>query len=112
MLGSASCMSCHYYCRDYLKLFLDGGASLDVQYNFNWPESPLFDITMSYMLLDYCKPLTTNGKTTPLLTAIYNDDLEVVHYLLKHGANVNLTDAKGLTPLMHAVRMVSEHDQL
>lgn len=80
---------------------------MDVQYDINWPEYPLFDITMANVLLDYCKALKTNGKTTPLVTAMSNDDMEVTRYLLKNGANVNLPDQTGLTPLMHAVRLVS-----
>lgn len=97
------------FCRDYLNLLVEAGADVNVSYAVNWPTVPLFDITIAHCLLDYSRPLTTNGTSTPLLTAMYNSDTEVVRFLLKNGANVNLPDQNGVTPLMHAVKLVSAY---
>jgi ankyrin repeat protein len=37
---------------------------------------------------------------TPLIAAIYADKTNVVYYLVDHGANVNVPDKDGVTPLM------------
>ena len=39
---------------------------------------------------------------TPLIAAIYQGNTNVVHYLIASGANVNLPDNSGETPLMWA----------
>ncbi len=48
--------------------------------------------------------LDTDG-TTLLFAVVYSDKPEFVESLLKAGANPNVTDKKGLTPLVYAVRM-------
>ncbi|MGO8678352.1 MAG: ankyrin repeat domain-containing protein [Limisphaerales bacterium] len=40
---------------------------------------------------------------TVLIWAIYQDKINIAHYLIKAGANVNLADKNGETPLMWAV---------
>jgi hypothetical protein len=40
---------------------------------------------------------------TPLIVAIYHENIGVANYLIDSGANVNLADKWGVTPLMHAV---------
>lgn len=39
---------------------------------------------------------------TPLIAAIYHNETNVVHYLIEAGADVNLPDRSGETPLMWA----------
>lgn len=40
---------------------------------------------------------------TPLMAAIYGKQANVVHYLVESGADVNLADKRGETPLMLAI---------
>ena len=47
-------------------------------------------------------------QTTPLIFALYCQDFVFTHNLLQWGANPNLPDSKVLTPLMHAVKLVSD----
>ena len=42
--------------------------------------------------------------STPLIVAAVRWSIEIVELLLSLGADINLADADGLTPLMHAVR--------
>ena len=42
--------------------------------------------------------------SSPLIVAVVRWNVEVIELLLKLGADINLADANGLTPLMHAVR--------
>ena len=96
---------CYIY-RAYLQLLLDAGASLDVAYTVQWPETPLFDVAIADLPLDYFEPLEHSGRLTPLMSALYNNDLELVKFLLKNGASSNLPDHNGVTPIMHAAKLV------
>ncbi|XP_052767208.1 poly [ADP-ribose] polymerase tankyrase-like isoform X2 [Mya arenaria] len=87
-----------------LKLLLDKCASVEVPYAVSWPPTPLFDVCMAGALLDFNKP-GEGRKMTPLVASIYNDDEDLVRFLLKNGANPNMPDENGLTPIMHAVRV-------
>jgi len=49
---------------------------------------------------DVNKRASIYGHTTPLLEAVHSLDLEVVEYLLAHGADPNAGDDDGRTPLM------------
>ncbi|KAL4238217.1 hypothetical protein ACF0H5_002929 [Mactra antiquata] len=89
---------------NYLQLFLDAGASLDVSYTVQWPETPLFDVAISELPLDYFKSLEFSGRITPLISALSNVDMAIMRFLLKNGASPNLPDQNGVTPLMHAVK--------
>jgi ankyrin repeat protein len=40
---------------------------------------------------------------TPLIAAVYHDRFDVIHYLVESGADLNLGDNSGMTPLMWAV---------
>src|SRR5205814_251421 len=40
---------------------------------------------------------------TPLIAAVYQNNSNIVDYLIKVGANVNAPDNKGVTPLMWAI---------
>ena len=40
---------------------------------------------------------------TPLIAAIYQDNTNVVYYLVASGADLNMPDNHGETPLMHAM---------
>src|SRR5690349_20406189 len=44
-------------------------------------------------------PRRTDGSVTPLLTAIYNGDLQAVDRLIAAGANVRAANREGMTPL-------------
>ena len=46
---------------------------------------------------------TTNDSCTPLTIAIKHCDVQVINFLIKHGANVELQDKDGRTALHHAV---------
>ncbi|XP_045173685.2 poly [ADP-ribose] polymerase tankyrase-like [Mercenaria mercenaria] len=91
--------------KSYIKLLLDAGASLDVAYAVQWPETPLFDVAIADLPLDYFEPLEHPGRLTPLMSALYNNDLELVRFLLKNGASSNLPDQNGVTPVMHAAKL-------
>jgi hypothetical protein len=85
---------------------LDAGASLDVNYAVQWPETPLFDVAIADLPLDFFEPLDHPACLTPLLSAIYNSDLDMVRFLLKNKASCNLPDHFGVTPIMHAAKQV------
>ena len=44
---------------------------------------------------------------TPLCVAVTQRDLDMCEFLLGKGADVNATDGHQMTPLMHAVKVVS-----
>jgi ankyrin repeat protein len=46
---------------------------------------------------------------TPLIAAIYQDNTNVVRYLIESGADLNLGDKNGETPLMWAMARGDEH---
>ncbi len=48
-------------------------------------------------------PINDRDKPTPLIIATYSQHDHIVKQLVSNGANVNTTDARGLTPLMLAV---------
>lgn len=50
----------------------------------------------------------TSDYGTPLMAAVYKNEIEIVQYLLKSKANVNLADANGTTPLHYAIIMRNE----
>jgi ankyrin repeat protein len=50
----------------------------------------------------------TSGYGTPLMAAVYKNEIEIVQYLLKSNANVNLADANGTTPLHYAIILRNE----
>lgn len=85
---------------------MDARASLDVAYAVQWPETPLFDVAIADLPLDFFEPLEHQGRLTPLMSALYNVDLELVRFLLKNGASSNLPDENGVTPIMHAAKLV------
>ncbi|WAR19580.1 TNKS1-like protein [Mya arenaria] len=66
-----------------LKLLLDKCASVEVPYAVSWPPTPLFDVCMAGALLDFNKP-GEGRKMTPLVASIYNDDEDLVRFLLKN----------------------------
>lgn len=90
---------------DYIKLLLDAGASLDVTYPVQWPETPLFDVAIADLPLDFFEPLKHPGRLTPLLSALYNSDLELLRFLLKNKASCNMPAKDGVTPIMHAAKL-------
>lgn len=95
-----------------MKLFLDAGASLDIQYTIQWPETPLFDVAISEAPLDYFEPLEYTGRITPLISALSYVDMAMIRFLLNNGASPNLPDQNGVTPLMHAVKQVGNDCRL
>jgi ankyrin repeat protein len=40
---------------------------------------------------------------TPLIAAVYHNRTDVIHYLVESGADLNLGDKSGMTPLMWAI---------
>lgn len=48
----------------------------------------------------------TNESWTPLIVACYNNSVKSVSYLLKRGANVNVTNYKGTIVLIYAKNAV------
>lgn len=50
----------------------------------------------------------TSDYGTPLMAAVYKNEIEIVQYLLNSNANVNLADANGTTPLHYAIILRSE----
>ena len=46
---------------------------------------------------------------TPLIAAIYQDNTNVVHFLIESGANLDLGDKNGETPLMWAMARGDAH---
>jgi ankyrin repeat protein len=69
------------------------------------PDILLFGARLDTSCPDY---FTTRAqeKITPLILAIRHYNFGLARYLLKKGANPNFRDSMGLTPLMHAVKMV------
>lgn len=43
-------------------------------------------------------------RTSLLITAIQNDNIEIAKYLIKNGANINLSNNRGETPILTAMR--------
>lgn len=54
--------------------------------------------------------LTDNNKTAPIILAAEHGQIEVIKELIKHGADVNQVDDKGITPLMYACGLPVEKD--
>jgi len=46
---------------------------------------------------------TNNSDSTPLISSIYNNEINTIKSLINAGANINLTSSRGWTPLMVAV---------
>ena len=51
--------------------------------------------------------IKTYSGVTPLMAAIYRENLDMVKYLISQKALINAKDAKGETPLMYAVNSYS-----
>ena len=49
------------------------------------------------------EPQTRQFRYTPLMLAIFTQNMEIIKYLLDHGADPNGQDAKGETPLIQLV---------
>lgn len=49
---------------------------------------------------------------TPLIAAIYQDNTNVIQYLIESGADLNLGDKNGETPLMWAMARGDEHVEI
>ncbi len=62
------------------------------------------DIYTVNRLLNIPKIINTQNQNgwTPLIVAIYNNQVEIVKTLLVNGANINITNFKGTTSLMYA----------
>ena len=45
------------------------------------------------------------GLERPILEAVYREDLEIVRYLLEHGAEIDYVSDWGITPLNMAMRI-------
>ena len=97
----------HIFCRDWIKLLVEAGSSLDFVYQIPVSTTPLFDITIAEYAPDFFKTLENCGSMTPLISAIHHSDFGLTKFLLQNKASSNLADSNGVTPLMHAVRQVS-----
>ena len=93
--------------REWLEVLTgDGSVCLDTLYDHPLPDPLLLGASISVEQPDYFE--THSGdKTTPLIFAIRNYDFGLVKYMLQTGASPNFPDSRGLTPMMHAVQMVS-----
>lgn len=83
-----------------------GKVSLNTLYDHPLPDPLLLGASIPCEQPDY---FGSQGKelTSPLIFAIRNYDFGLARYMLLKGANPNFPDSDGLTPIMHAVRMVS-----
>jgi ankyrin repeat protein len=75
---------------EFTRFMLDHGASVE-----------------SHVLI---QPTVNNGENlpTPLMLAADKSAADLVALLLKHGANVNARDLKGMTPLMYAAAAIDQ----
>ena len=55
----------------------------------------------------YHGPVDRSTTRTPLIHYIHMNNFEACQFLLKNGASCNYPDDGSLTPLMHAVKLVS-----
>ena len=101
-------MSCYHYFFASLQILLEFGAQSDIQ--GSWGQSPLM-ICIITEYLDIAELLLENstvniidakdtGGNSPLHMAVEHDSVESVQLLLKFGADVNITNNHGITPLM------------
>jgi DnaJ-domain-containing protein 1 len=54
------------------------------------------------MLKDGWDPNQIRGNQVPLIIAVKNDDVKMVKLLIRHGADVNLTDSQGNSAMIYA----------
>lgn len=54
----------------------------------------------------YFQPYS-DTRVSPLIHCIIKDDFTTAKMLIEHGASINFADSNKMTPLMHAVRVVS-----
>lgn len=54
------------------------------------------------MLKDGWDPNQVRGNQVPLIIAVKNDDVRMVRLLIRHGADVNLTDSQGNSAMIYA----------
>ncbi|KAL5008431.1 hypothetical protein ScPMuIL_014012 [Solemya velum] len=85
----------------WIELLVKRGASLDVL--FSYPIDHHFN-TVIQRELDYFE-MYTSPTISPVILAINVLDMELLRLLLKQGASPNMPDSRGLTPMMHAVRL-------
>ena len=85
------------------------GLSLDTLFDRPLPDVLLFGARLDTPCPDY---FTTKGpeSVSPLILAIRHYNFGLARYLLKKGANPNFKDSMGFTPLIHAIKMVSQKE--
>ena len=95
--------------RDWLEKLLK--KKIDINKRFDYPL--LMDVFGTKAIRNGCLQdpeywqSYPDYQTTPLIFALHCQDFTFTHNLLQWGANPNLPDTKTLTPLMHAVKLVS-----
>lgn len=95
--------------RDWLEKLLK--KKIDINKRFDYPL--LMDVFGTKAIRNGCLQdpeywqSYPDYQTTPLIFALHCQDFTFTHNLLQWGANPNLPDTKMLTPLMHAVKLVS-----
>ncbi|MCX8524718.1 ankyrin repeat domain-containing protein [Chryseobacterium formosus] len=78
--------------------------------------NPIYDTNVEIIKLLLKYPLDINSRglddVTPLMYAIMKRDITVVNILIENGADVNIPNKYGKTPLMVAVDMFKDDDAI
>ena len=92
------------------RILLKHNASLNLRANIPnvSAHSPRHDTTADTLEAWYHGPVDKFTMRTPLIHYIYLNNFEACQFLLKNGASCNYVDDTGMTPLMHAVKLVRD----
>ena len=108
-------MSIIYVVRDLCRDLLKRGAQINILCDYPEINTKLFGYKSTKvfkseeLFADYQQDHNIRlQQMSPLICAILYRDFNTVKFLLENGANANLCDRVNCTPLMHAVRVVSQ----
>ena len=102
----------YFFVRNVITKIVEKGAKLNNLQHYPKVLKDNFDYYPTFLKKetdDFVKEFSSkkhSHEMSPLCVSIISQDNQLCAMLLKHGADLNLADIDGVTPLMYAVKMV------